>query len=95
LIVPTMMYSGGLNILQAIGTSLVSVSSFGLVTAGRYFVAGNIEMVIALLFIIGGVLGGYFGIKISKKIPQEKITKIFSILLFAVATYIIVNTISG
>ncbi|MDH3834879.1 MAG: sulfite exporter TauE/SafE family protein, partial [Nitrosopumilus sp.] len=33
LIVPTIMYSGGLNIIQAIGTSLVSVSSFGLTTA--------------------------------------------------------------
>jgi hypothetical protein len=95
LIVPTMMYSGGLNILQAIGTSLVSVSSFGLVTAGRYFVAGNVDLVIALLFIIGGILGGYFGIKTSKKITQEKITKFFSILLFVVASYIIINTISG
>ena len=40
LVVPTIMYSGGLNIIQAIGTSLVSVSSFGLTTAARYFVSG-------------------------------------------------------
>lgn len=93
LIVPTMMYSGGLNIMQAIGTSLVSVSSFGLVTAGRYLISGNVDLIIAILIIIGGVLGGYLGIRTSEKIPKENLAKIFSILLFAVAAYIIANTV--
>ena len=53
LIVPTMMYAGGLNIMQAIGTSLVSVISFGLITAERYLVSGNVGLVIAMLIIIG------------------------------------------
>ena len=93
LIVPTMIYSGGLNIMQAIGTSLVSVSSFGLVTAGRYLVSGNVDLVIAMLIIIGGILGGYLGIKTSEKIPKEKLVKIFSVLLFGVAAYITARTI--
>jgi uncharacterized membrane protein YfcA len=93
LIVPTIMYSGGLNIMQAIGTSLVSVSSFGLVTAGRYLISGNVDLIIAILIIIGGVLGGYLGIRISEKIPKENLVKIFSILLFGVAAYIIANTV--
>ena len=93
LIVPTMMYSGGLNIMQAIGTSLVSVSSFGLMTAGRYFTSGNVDFVIAMLVIIGGVLGGYVGIKTSEKIPKENLVKIFSILLFGVASYILIRTV--
>ena len=77
LIVPTIMYSGGLNIIQAIGTSLVSVSSFGLTTAARYFVAGQVDLIIAALLIIGGVVGGYFGAKTSEKIPKENLSKIF------------------
>ncbi|MCV0410501.1 sulfite exporter TauE/SafE family protein [Nitrosopumilus sp.] len=93
LIVPTMMYSGGLNIMQSIATSLVSVSSFGLVTAGRYFVSGNVDVIIAMLVIVGGVLGGYFGIKSSEKIPKENLVKIFSILLFGVASYILIRTV--
>jgi len=93
LIVPTMMYTGGLNIMQAIGTSLVSVSSFGLVTAGRYLVSGNVDLVIAILIIIGGILGGYLGIKTSEKIPKENLVKIFSVLLFGVAAYIIARTV--
>ena len=94
LIVPTIMYSGGLNIIQAIGTSLVSVSSFGLTTAARYFVAGEVDIITAVLLIIGGIAGGYFGAKTSKKIPKEKLSKLFAVLLFAVATYIIVRTIT-
>ena len=93
LIVPTMMYSAGLNIVQAIGTSLVSVSSFGLVTATRYIVEGHVDLTIASLFVIGGVLGGFVGIKITEKIPRKNLIKIFSMLLFAVASYIIMRTI--
>ena len=93
LIVPTMMYSGGLSIVQAIGTSLVSVSSFGFVTAGRYFLAGNIDLVIAMLFVIGGIFGSYVGIKASGKIPKENLVPLFAVVLFAIATYIVVRTI--
>ena len=95
LTVPTIMYSGGLNIIQAIGTSLVSVSSFGLTTAARYFLAGQVELIIALLLIIGGVTGGYFGVKASEKIPKEKLSKMFAVLLFVVAAYIVTRTISA
>ena len=93
LIVPTMIYSGGLGIVQAIGTSLVSVSSFGFTTAGRYIIAGNIDFAIALLFIIGGIFGGYIGIKASEKIPKENLVKLFAIVLFAIASYIIIRTV--
>jgi uncharacterized membrane protein YfcA len=61
---------------------MVSVSSFGFVTAGRYFVAGNVDFGIAILFVIGGIFGGYIGIKTSEKIPKENLVKIFSIMLF-------------
>ena len=92
LVVPTIMYSGGLNIVQAIGTSLVSVSSFGLTTAARYFVAGQVDLIIAVLLIIGGVIGGYFGAKTSEKIPKENLSKVFAVVLFVVATYIVIRT---
>jgi uncharacterized membrane protein YfcA len=94
LVVPTIMYSGGLNIIQAIGTSLVSVSSFGLTTAARYFVAGQVDLIIAALLIIGGVMGGYFGARTSEKIPKEKLSKVFAVLLFTVATYIVIRTVA-
>ena len=93
LIVPTLMYSGGLNIIDAIGTSLVSVSAFGLTTASSYLVAGNVDVLIASMFVIGGVVGGLFGIKLTDKIPKENLTKIFAVMLFVIAGYIVVRSL--
>ena len=93
LIVPTLMYSGGLNIIESIGTSLMSVSAFGFTTATSYFAAGNVDVPIAILFVAGGVIGGLFGISLTDKIPKEILTKIFAVLLFVVSTYIVARTL--
>ena len=61
LIVPGLMLATGMPILNAIGSSLFSVGRFGLTTAINYALSGLIEWAIALLFIAGGVAGGYGG----------------------------------
>lgn len=91
LIVPALMYSG-LNITDAIGTSLLSVSAFGLVTAGRYSIEGHINWIIASLFAIGGVAGGLIGTRVSSKAPKQTIKKVFAILLIVTAIYIILKS---
>ena len=93
LIVPTLMYSGGLNIIEAIGTSLVSISAFGLTTATSYFAAGNVDVLIALLFVVGGLAGGLLGIKMIDKIPKEILAKIFAGLLFVISGYIMIRSL--
>jgi uncharacterized membrane protein YfcA len=93
LIVPAMMYSGGLSIVQAIGTSLVSVSSFGIVTATRYFVAGHVDIMITILFVIGGIFGSYIGIRVGRKIHKENLVRIFSVLLFGMSAYVLFKTV--
>ena len=93
LIVPSMMYSGSLNIIQAIGTSLISVSSFGITTAARYVIAGQVDLLIAVLLIAGGLVGGILGTKTAERIPKENLLKMFAILLFAVASFVIVQAI--
>lgn len=93
LIVPTLMYSAGLNIIDAIGTSLLSVSAFGLTTAIRYSLDSQISWAIASLFIAGGIGGGMVGTKLSSKAPKRTLSKIFAVLLLVVATYIILSTI--
>ena len=93
LIVPSMMYSGSLNIIQAVGTSMISVSSFGITTASRYIVAGQVDLVIAVLLVAGGLIGGLLGTKMAKRIPKENLLKMFAVLLFVVASFVIVQTI--
>jgi uncharacterized membrane protein YfcA len=45
--------AASLNIIDAIGTSLLPVSAFGLTTAIRYSLEGQIQWFISVLFIAG------------------------------------------
>lgn len=92
LIVPSLVHFG-LNIVDAIGTSLLPVSIFGFTTAARYSISDQIDWIISLLFIIGGIAGGKAGSLLSSKLSNDKLSKIFSLLLIVVAIYIIIKTI--
>ena len=92
LVVPSLMHLG-INISDAIGTSLLPVSFFGLTTAISYTIDNQIDYFVAILFIIGGILGGKVGTMVSVRTSKPKLVKIFSILLVAVAIYIIIKTI--
>ena len=94
LIVPSLMYLN-INIVNSIGTSLLPVSFFGLTTAASYSLSGQINFLIALLLICGGIVGGKVGTILSSKASKTLLTKIFSVLLITVAIYIIIKTIVG
>ncbi len=46
-------------------------------------------------FLKGGIGGGIIGTKFATKIPQQKLLKLFGILLFLVASYIVVRVITA
>ena len=94
LIVPGLMLGSGMPILNAIGSSLFSVGSFGLTTAINYALSGLIEWTIALLFIVGGVGGGFLGMRaaVSLAARRRTLTYIFSGVIFAVAVYMLMQT---
>jgi hypothetical protein len=97
LIVPGIMYGSGMPILNAIGSSLFSVGAFGLTTAVNYALSGFIDWWIALEFIAGGALGGYFGMKFAVALANQKrwLTYIFVAIIFVVAAYIMLRTAGG
>ena len=94
LIVPGLMLGSGMPILNAIGSSLFSVGSFGLTTAINYAISGLIDWTIALLFIAGGVGGGFLGMRAAIYLAAERrtLTYIFSGVIFAVAIYMLART---
>ena len=94
LIVPGLMLASGMPILNAIGSSLFSVGSFGLTTAINYALSGLIEWAIALLFIAGGVAGGYLGMRAAMMLAANRrtLTFVFAGIIFAVAIYMLVRT---
>lgn len=88
LIVPGLLFGGGLNILQAVGTSLLAVGTFGVITAARYAISGDLDIFISALFIVGGIFGGWFGARLAGKVPKKRLTQVFAIIVIVVAIYI-------
>ncbi len=94
LIVPGLLFGGGLNILQAVGTSLLSVGTFGVITAGRYAISGDLNIIISALFVVGGIFGGWIGSRLAGMVPKRRLTQIFAIIVILVAFYIMYQNYS-
>ena len=58
LIVPGLMASTGMPMRNAVGSSLVAVTAFGLTAALNYALSGLVDWGLAAAFIAGGVIGG-------------------------------------
>jgi uncharacterized membrane protein YfcA len=95
LIVPGLIFSSGMPMINAIGSSLFSVGAFGLTTATNYAVSGLVDWRIAILFIIGGVAGGMLGIRMAIRLAGKRGTliKLFVVVLFTVAAYMLYRSL--
>ncbi len=91
LIVPGLIASTGMPIINAIGSSLVAVTAFGLTTAFNYALSGLVDWPLAFVFIAGGALGGVLGARLAKRLSGTtgRLTTIFAVLIFAVAAYML------
>jgi uncharacterized membrane protein YfcA len=52
-------------IINAIGSSLVAFTAFGLTTAFNYSLSGFVDWPLAFVFIGGGIVGSLIGTKIA------------------------------
>jgi uncharacterized protein len=95
LIVPGLIAATGMTMLQAIGSSLFSVGSFGATTALSYAADGLIDWRIALLFIGGGFLGGLLGAGLATRLAKQRgvLQRVFAGVVFAVAAYMLWRTL--
>ncbi len=94
LIVPGIMAGAGMPIINAIGSSLFSVGTFGITTAANYALSGLIDWGIAAIFIAGGIVGGVIGTQAALRLSVNRraLTYIFSGVIFAVAAYMLIRT---
>jgi uncharacterized protein len=90
LIVPGLISATAMPLLNAIGSSLVSVSAFGATTAASYAASGFVAWRIAGLFILGGLLGGFAGIEAARALAARKrlLTIVFSAVVALVGLYV-------
>lgn len=91
LIVPSLMFSTGMPIYYAVGSSLVGVTAFGLTTAANYALSGWVDWPLALVFVGGGVAGGLVGARLAKGLSSRKgaLNTVFAGLIFVVAAYML------
>ncbi|MCP3056926.1 sulfite exporter TauE/SafE family protein [Aurantimonas marianensis] len=91
LIVPGLIASTGMPILNAVGSSLVAVASFGLTTALSYAFSGYVLWTLALAFIGGGIAGGLLGAIAARGLAEKKgaLNTAFAGLIFVVALYML------
>lgn len=95
LIVPGLMLASRMEIINAIGTSLFGVGSFGLTTALNYARSGLVDWPVALEFIAGGVVGGWLGAIAARHLSRTRgaLNAIFSTMIIVVAVYMLVKTL--
>ena len=90
LIVPCLVASTGMRIINAVGTSLIAVTAFGLTTALNYAGSGLIDWALAGVFVGGGIVGSLAGTRVAKRLSvRGNLTTVFAVLIFLVAAYML------
>jgi uncharacterized protein len=96
LIVPALMLATGMSIINAISSSLVAVTAFGLTTAASYAYSGLISWKLAGLFIAGGIAGGLIGTRSAQLLADRRgaLNIVFAVVIIAVALYMLARNLS-
>lgn len=91
LIVPGIVAATGMPMINAVGTSLVAVTAFGLTTAANYAWSGLVDWHLAGLFIAGGALGSWLGLKGAQRLSAStgRLNLLFALLVLSVAAYML------
>lgn len=89
LAVPALRRFGGLDVRAAVGTSLVAVAAFAFTTAARYAAAGALDLLVAGVFVAGGLSGALAGASVSHGLSEVRLRRAFALLLAACAAYVL------
>jgi uncharacterized membrane protein YfcA len=95
LIVPGLIGATAMPLLNAIGSSLVSVTAFGLTAATSYALSGLVDWRIAFLFVAGGIAGGVIGIRLSHALAgyRHALSLTFAGVVVSVGVYVVVTAL--
>jgi uncharacterized membrane protein YfcA len=96
LIVPALMLATGMSIINAVSSSLVAVTAFGLTTALSYAWSGLVSWELAGLFIAGGIAGGLAGTRLARHLSERRgaLNIVFAVVIIAVAIYMLARNLS-
>lgn len=91
LIVPGLIASTGMPMINAIGSSLVVVAALGLTTAANYALSGWVDWGLAAAMVIGGMAGSRAGAVLARRLSTRRgaLPIAFSGLIVLVAFYML------
>jgi uncharacterized membrane protein YfcA len=97
LIVPGLLFSTGMPMIFAVGSSLLAVGTLGLTTAVSYALSGLVDWWVALEYIVGGLAGGWLGMTLAVRLASKKalLNQVFAGFVFVVATYMLYRNASA
>lgn len=90
LVVPGLMAGSGMATLNAVGSSLISVSAFGVTTAANYAASGWVNWPIVGYFVLGGAVAGQAGAGFARRLGQNEVRlkRGFAYFILAAAAYV-------
>ena len=96
LIVPGLMGATAMPLINAIGSSLVSVAAFGATTAASYAWSGLVDWPLAIFFIVGGAFGGLVGTRLAQHLAGRSkhiLAMAFSTIVIVVGLYVVARSL--
>jgi uncharacterized protein len=95
IMVPAMIYLLGMPTSVVVGTSLFQIV---FVTANVTFLQAwqnqTVDIVLALLLLVGGVVGAQFGVRAGAKLRGEQLRGLLALMVLAVAAKLLVDLVS-
>jgi uncharacterized membrane protein YfcA len=90
LIVPALILATGMPMRNAIGTSLVVVTTLGLTTAASYAISGEVDWYLVAVLLAGGIVGSLAGIALGKRLADKRrVMEVgFAAVVIAVGIYV-------
>jgi uncharacterized protein len=90
------MLATGMSIMNAVSSSLVAVTAFGLTTATSYAWSGLVSWPLAALFVAGGVVGGLVGTRSARGLSERRgaLNIVFASIIILVALYMLARNLS-
>jgi uncharacterized protein len=97
LIVPGLVLSTGMPLLNAVGSSLLSVTAFGLTTAGNYALSGLVDWRVAAFLLAGGFVGGFGGARLSRCLAARRpaLSYAFAVMVVIAGAYVVLRGIGS
>jgi uncharacterized membrane protein YfcA len=82
--------------MNAVSSSLVAVTAFGMTTALSYAWSGLVSWSLAGLFVVGGIAGGLAGTRSARLLSERRgaLNIVFAAVIIAVALYMLARNIS-